>query len=149
MHAHWRWQRHHHDKGNNAIATMAERLGIDGNNTITTRATTPAHGKMPHSCAEIRVICLFVEKKAPTTVMLALQNQSFMLVRTLILGQIGFLSQTASSQRRVELPSLLDGERATMRSGSGHKPYLVFLRTSLYFELCPIKIIFFWREMSI
>jgi hypothetical protein len=46
--------------------------------------------------------------------------------------------------------SLLDGERAQWRFWSGHKPYLVFSRTSRYFELCPINIsFFFWQEMSI
>ncbi len=75
--------------------------------------------------------------------MLELQKKSFVLVRTLFLGQIGFLSQTALSRPsqqgkegwdegicanssmtlsnrvlcwvgRVEVSSLLDGEKATM-----------------------------------
>jgi hypothetical protein len=98
---------------------------------------------LQHLCAEVGVICSFGEKKVPTTVMLELQNELFVLVGTLFLGQIGFLSQTATPQPsqqgkegqdegicpdssmmlsncvhhwmgRVEVSSLLDGERATI-----------------------------------
>ena len=110
--------------------------------------------------------------------MLALQNESFVLVCTLFFGWIGFLSQTALSQPSqhkqegleegvctnsdvtpsnrvhvgwvgVEMTSPWEGERATGNFGLATNLSLLFLGRLCILCCVPQKSGFFWQEMSI